>query len=38
MGVIEPPVRRRRGMSETDVNSVKKVGAEGFEPPPADFF
>jgi hypothetical protein len=38
MGVIEPPASGGRGMNETDVQSVKKVGAEGFEPPPADFF
>ena len=38
MGVFEPPVSGRRGWNETDVQSVKEVGAEGFEPPPADFF
>ena len=38
MGVVEPPVSGRRGGNETAVQVVKKVGAEGFEPPPADFF
>ena len=38
MGVVELPASEGLGMNETAVQVVKKVGAEGFEPPPADFF